>query len=176
MLVFDNFLPEEQFDAIKTRMMQDGIGWRFNTSTLSESDLTSEVDDNFMFTHTFWRDGAAASPHWNLMVPILERLQRERYFKHVGRVKANLYTNQNKTIDMARHVDVDERVFGHEDCFVAIYFMNTCNGRSVVKVGDEFVACESRENRMLIFDNVEHYGTVQTDTKTRVLVNFVLKP
>jgi hypothetical protein len=33
----------------------------------------------------------------------------------------------------------------------------------------------SVENQLLIFENVPHYGTVQTDTDTRVVINFSLR-
>jgi hypothetical protein len=34
---------------------------------------------------------------------------------------------------------------------------------------------QSKANQLLIFENVPHYGTVQTDTDTRVVINFTLR-
>jgi hypothetical protein len=54
---------------------------------------------------------------------------------------------------------------------IAVFHLNTCNGKTVI--GDESI--ESKENQLIIFKNVPHYGTVQTDTDTRVVLNFALR-
>ena len=45
------------------------------------------------------------------------------------------------------------------------------NGKTVI--GEQEI--ESVENQLIIFENVPHYGTVQTDTDTRVVINFNLR-
>ena len=40
-------------------------------------------------------------------------------------------------------------------------------------VNDEKI--KSEENQMLLFDNIPHQGNVQTDTRTRVVLNFNFK-
>ena len=54
---------------------------------------------------------------------------------------------------------------------IGVYHVNTCNGLTVI--GDESIP--SIENQLVLFSNVSHYGTVQTDTDTRVVINFNLR-
>ena len=51
---------------------------------------------------------------------------------------------------------------------IRVYHVNTCNGYTVI----EDTEIRSEENQLVLFDNVSHYGTVQTDTDTRVVINF----
>ncbi len=51
---------------------------------------------------------------------------------------------------------------------IGVFHVNACNGLTVI--GDERIP--SRDNQLVLFDNVPHYGTTQTDTDTRVVINF----
>ncbi len=102
---------------------------------------------------------------------MLKPMQELRPFIGVNRIKANLYTNQGEPIRHPAHYDIPPDSGVSDRFFVAVYHVNTCNGMTVV--GDE--EFESVENHLLVFDNVSHYGTVQTDTDTRVVINFTLR-
>ena len=54
---------------------------------------------------------------------------------------------------------------------IGVYHLNACNGFTVI--GEQKIP--SRENQLILFDNVSHYGTVQTDTDIRVVLNFNLR-
>ena len=85
--------------------------------------------------------------------------------------EAVLYTNQGREIRHPTHVDVPLDSGVSDKFRIAVFHVNTCNGKTVI--GDQ--AIESVENQLIVFENVPHYGTVQTDTDTRVVINFALR-
>ena len=57
--------------------------------------------------------------------------------------------------------------------FNAVLHMNTCNGETILMDNKQEIKIKSRENKLIVFDNcIEHYGTTQTDTHLRILINF----
>jgi len=163
--VFKNFLPEPHFQDIKRLFMTEILPWHYNDRVVS-------TKRQFMFTHAFMNDGKVINP--NFFEPVrgmLLPIQLKRKFIGVSRIKANLYTRQGKAIQHPTHVDIPMDSGVSDKFFVAVYHVNTCNGMTVVE-GQEF---KSEENQLILFDNVPHYGTVQTDTETRVVINFTLR-
>lgn len=163
--VFKNFLPKPHFDVVKDLFMTEKLPWHFN-------DRVVTTREDFMFTHGFMVDGKVIGPYFfepvKAMLPLI---QAKRNFIGVNRIKANLYTNQGKAIAHPEHYDVPLDSGVADKFFVAVYHVNTCDGVTVVE-GNEI---KSRENQLVIFDNVRHYGTVQTNTDTRVVINFTLR-
>lgn len=163
--IHDDFLPPDHFAALEQLFMNDVLPWHYNERVVSS-------ERQFMFVHTFMNDGRVVNDRYLAPVhAMLEPMQAVRPFIGVARIKANLYTHQGRAIDHPVHHDLPP---GHPDAdkfFIAVYHVNTCNGQTVV--GDK--AIESRANRLIVFDNVAHYGTVQTDTDTRVVLNFNLR-
>jgi len=90
-------------------------------------------------------------------------------YKKLTRLKLNCYPNQNKKILHPLHKDAYEH--NTKDYVIGVYHFNTCNGETIVN--DEKI--KSEENQMLLFDNIPHQGNVQTDTRTRVVLNFNFK-
>lgn len=163
--VFKNFLPEPHFQDIKRLFMTEILPWHYNDRVVS-------TESHFMFTHAFMEDGKVINPHFFEPVRgILFPIQQKRKFIGVSRIKANLYTRQGKMIRHPTHVDIPLDSGVSDRFFIAVYHVNTCNGMTVVE-GEEI---ESVENQLILFDNVPHYGTVQTDTETRVVINFTLR-
>lgn len=163
--VYQDFLPREHFEDVRQLMMTERLPWFFNERVVS-------TEQHFMFTHTFMEDGRVVNPHYFEPVRgMLYPIQKKREFIGVSRIKANLYTNQGKPIVHPAHYDVPPDAGVSDNFFIAVFHVNTNDGKTVVE-GEEI---ESRENQLVIFDNVEHYGTVQTDTDTRVVINFTMR-
>ena len=102
---------------------------------------------------------------------MLMAMQQKVNFIGVSRIRAVLYTNQGREIKHPTHVDIPFD-FGVSDKFrIAVFHVNACNGKTVID--DKEI--ESKENQLIVFKNVPHYGTVQTDTDTRVVLNFALR-
>ena len=83
--------------------------------------------------------------------------------KEIFRIKMNLTTRTEKLFNHLYHTDF-------KDCTTAIFYMNTNNGKTIFKHGEEV---NSIANRIVIFNsNLEHAATSHTDEKTRVVINF----
>jgi hypothetical protein len=62
------------------------------------------------------------------------------------------------------------RDYDHENLTTAIYYVNSNNGYTKFKSGEEI---KSLENRLIVFKcNLLHSGTTCTDEKRRVVINF----
>ena len=163
--IYRNFLPQAHFEVIQRLFMSEILPWHFNDRVVS-------TKPQFMFVHGFMNDGKVVNPtYFEPVQAMLTNIQQKRPFIGVNRIKANLYTNQGKIVKHPAHFDIPPNTDESNKFFVAVYHVNTCNGMTVV--GQEKI--KSRENQLILFDNVEHYGTVQTDTSTRVVINFTLR-
>ena len=154
--VIDNFLEEDIFKEIEKILMSDKFPWFFN-------DFKNDSDDinNFQFTHTVVRgNGNVESKFIQYMKPFFDKLNIKKIF----RIKINLTTRTQKLFNHLYHTDVSFQ------CSTAIFYINSNNGKSIFKNGEEI---NSVANRMVIFNsNLEHAATSHTDEKTRVVINF----
>jgi len=163
--VYQDFLPRQHFADVKRAFMSEMIPWYF-------SDRVVSTEKHFMFGHTFMEDGKVINPrYFELVRGMLHPLQQKVEFIGVSRIRAVLYTNQGRPIKHPTHVDIPLDSGVSDKFRIAVFHVNTCNGKTVI--GDQEI--QSRENQLILFDNVPHYGTVQTDTDTRVVINFSLR-
>jgi hypothetical protein len=145
--------------------MTNVIPWYFTDRVVS-------TEKHFMFGHTFMEDGQIINPRFfepvrGMLLPMQQKLE----FIGVSRIRAVLYTNQGREIRHPTHVDVPLDSGVSDKFRIAVFHVNTCNGKTVI--GDQSI--ESVENQLVVFENVPHYGTVQTDTDTRVVIDFALR-
>jgi hypothetical protein len=163
--VHKNFLPAQHFEVIRDLFMSERLSWFYN-------DRVVTTERQFMFTHAFMNDGKVINRQFFEPVEaMLALIQQKRRFIGVSRIKANLYTNQGKAIEHPAHFDIPPDAGDADKFCIGVFHINECNGVTVV--GDQEI--KSRENQLILFDNVSHYGTVQTDTDTRVVINFNLR-
>lgn len=163
--VYRDFLPKDHFADIHNLFMTETLPWFY-------SDRVVTTEKHFMFQHVFMDDGKIINERFfypvRAMIPeILKKLE----FIGVSRVRAVLYTNQGREIRHPEHVDIPLDSGVSDKFKTAVYHVNGCNGRTVV--GNKEI--KSLDNQLIIFDNEPHYGTVQTDTDTRVVLNFNLR-
>ena len=200
--VIQNFLPRTLFKELQKVAMGDEFPWVFVPYTVksdyygkkSQKVIESYTDGNFMFNHHFVRkdfpsykeirkkdyeiiegEPTIRSPHYKQFSKILPYIQESKPYSKLMRMKMNLYPNQNRYIDLGKHKDIGNidksGKSDHNDYFIGILHFNTCNGLTIV----ENEKIKSEENQMLLFENLFHHGTVQTDTKIRVVLNFNFK-
>ncbi len=163
--VYRDFLPAAHFKVVYDLFMKEKLPWFFNDRVVS-------TERHFMFTHAFMDDGQLINPRFFEPVKAMfDLIQRKRRFIGVTRIKANLYTNQGEAIQHPAHFDIPPESDVSDKYCIGVYHVNTCNGYTVI--GDAKI--RSRENQLILFNNVSHYGTVQTDTDTRVVINFNLR-
>ena len=178
--VIDNFLPDEQFKDLKNYMKSGLFPWYFseaveyaidlNGNPESEADLKlmnvpttqEELDWSFYSTHTIYKDNTIKTFDivWQKIKPVVDKLE----VKSLIRIKANMYPKTLKVLHHKNHVDGD---FKHKG---AIFYLNTCDGLTVLSDGTEV---ESVANRMLLFDSSQpHHSTTTTDQNRRMNINF----
>ena len=152
--VIDNFLDKEYFDRLVTFFIGDGIPWYF-TETVAD-----HVENNlFYMTHLFYIANLPKSEYYNIIVPLLEKLDT----KCLIRVKANFYPNTERLHEHPKHVDYP---YSHSG---AILSLNTCDGYTKLKDGTKI---DSIANRVLLFDSSEEHGsTTTTNVNARINLN-----
>ena len=159
--VYDDFLPEFQFNLIQKGCLDSPVPWYWNNG------VSSPFDGRYQFTHMIYREclGGDNSTLFPLFKPVLEKLK----VKHLSRIKLNL---NPKTFFHQRggwHVDyVESDPSPHTK--TAVFYLNTNNGWTSFKKGGRV---KSKSNRIVIFDSsLEHQGVTCTDENRRVIVNF----
>lgn len=153
--IIDNFLEKEEFLKIKNIMMGSYFPWYYN-STVTDYHLK----DNFYFTHSFFDDYHVKSEKYNLLYPIISKLNP----KSIIRAKGNFYPKTEKIAEHGTHVDYE---FSHKGF---LFYINTNNGFTRLKNGKKI---DSIENRGLFFNaGLEHNSSTCTDQDGRVNINF----
>jgi hypothetical protein len=156
--IIDDFLPEENFIAVKEFMMGKDIPWFYNPD-VNYKDQESE-DNLFYMTHLFYFNNAPQSHRYDI---IHNNLLKFMNIKSLIRVKGNLYPNQNVKKENGLHRDFD---WPHKG---AIFYINTNNGRTILRNN---VKIDSLANRLLLFNpSLEHDSENCTDEKVRVNIN-----
>ena len=103
---------------------------------------------------------------YKVIIPFLKKLKITT--KQLTRVKVNATLCKESVMRSGWHVDVPEEEL-HLG-MTAIYYVNTNNGKTIFKGGEEV---ESIENRMVIFPNwYNHTPQYHTDSPMRAVINF----
>ena len=162
--IIDNFLPNLFFKKLNN-IFNSNFNWFWIEKSINE-------DSNFMFTHILWDYKLGkSSPYFETFEPIIYFLDKYKKVSKLRRMKLNLYTNQGKRIDHAKHCDIiDEKDDTKAMNNVNITLLNftTCNGGTTIKNKDY----KSISNQALMFkNNLKHNGYVQTNTKRRIVLN-----
>ena len=178
MKIIDNVMPQKDFDRVHSRFFDywsEPVLWAYAPSQVLLKDGSS--DESFFF-HVIYAapaiisngalvdaadSGSAApiSPLFRMFTPLMGAIGCTTPL----RMRLNLLINRNKHIRGIEHVD---EVTENMDHNTAIFYLNTCNGKTVVD-GTEV---ESVANRVVIFPaNTPHYVVSQTDTDRRIVLN-----
>lgn len=164
MQVTDNFLDKKVFKNIQKQLLGSQIAWFYNPTI----DYTTDKNEYFQFCHTFYRYNQPQSNSIELLQPLLDKLSAYSLL----RVKANLLTKTSTIIKNGFHVDeseLDKKKL--EDWTTSIFYINHNDGFTEFADGTKV---ESVANRMLTFPaNLMHRGTSCTNTKSRVVINFM---
>ena len=160
--IIDNFLDKESFKHLQSFLLGYDFAWHYNDFV----DFRNEKTDSFMFTHTFYRWNEPCSAYYNLLEPIIDKL--DAY--NLVRIKANLLTRATKPKTNVYHVDEPFKYSSSSKWTTAIFYMNTNNGYTKFENGTKV---NSVANRLITFPmDMAHTGTYCTDEKTRVVINF----
>lgn len=154
--IIDNFLDKESFLKIKNLLMSGDFPYYYNGNGVSYSNK----DDGIYFTHTFYDDKFNKSMYYDLVYPIVKKLN----IKSLIRIKANIYPPTEKIIEHGQHKDYNFKHFGF------LYYINTNDGFTRL---NENIIIESIENRGLIFEPyLMHNSSTCTNKEGRFNINF----
>ena len=165
-----DFLSKMFFEKLSNIVNGNNFQWFFNNSSLDHTKPPFVKNDNFMFTHTFFREEQGRASDWfDTFEPILYSINEKVKVNKLMRMKLNLYTNQNKKVMYGSHCDIlDEKNKPLKDVNTALLNFTTCNGGT--KIGNK--TYNSKANELLIFNNAtKHSGITQTDTQKRIVLN-----
>ncbi len=91
MKVFDDFLPEEQYNVIASTMLSADFPWYYANSVVSKNLLCTE-QENYQFGHSFYFNYGFKSEYAQMLIPILERLNPSA----IVRIKGTLLPRSEK--------------------------------------------------------------------------------
>ena len=152
--VIDNFLPEDLFLDINSKLSSDPLPWKWNTTITFED----EECDNGYFSSLFY-EMTIKHPSIRIIGPLLDAID----IKACIRIKMNLYTRTEKLIHHDDHCDTP---YSHKG---ALFSLNTCDGFTVI----DGVEIPSVANRMIFFDpSIPHHSTNCTNAPHRKNINF----
>jgi hypothetical protein len=155
--LIDNFLSAEDFEIVRTTMMENAtLSWYFN-HTIVDADKPGGL--NHQFTHTFYANWQWQSDFTKGIAPLLDKINPKAWL----RIKANLGIATSEVREQAWHTD-------HEfHCTTAVFYLNDNDGYTIFEDGTKI---ESKANRLVEFDSLyKHSGTTHTNTPQRVVIN-----
>ena len=162
--VIDNFLDTNTFSVIQKEIYGPNLPWFHNEFLVYQDETSLTSTWCWQLTHTFYRNNMPRSEKFNLLDPILVKLNPAAILK----IKANLMPRTNEIIEHQFHIDISN--LSNPKARTAVYYINSNNGYTLFENGDKV---ESKENRMLIFDSeMMHTGTSCTDSRNRCVINF----
>ena len=92
MKIIDNLIDDKSLKNLSETMLEGGeFPWYYNPVKSSIED-----DENFQFTHFFFKEQKIWTSHWKLIVPIIQKLE----VKELIRIKANLTPKKIQTINI----------------------------------------------------------------------------
>ena len=162
-IITNNFLPKEQFDALSELITTENFSWCFNKTKIRTEDASISPGQ---FTHLIYNEDAPVSQFYNdFFIPILRHLE----CLILARIKANLNHRLPEPFFSDFHIDPYIRDYV-SPLTTAILYINTNNGYTEFEDGTKV---ESVANRLVFFPApTKHRGVTQTDTQTRILINF----
>ena len=160
--VLENVLDFELSENIKNIMSSNDFPWYYLPNISGEDD-----NERFHFTHMLSYREEHSKWYEYMALPIIKKIPREGGVGiNVHRVKVNLFVKEKENLPSKKHTD---EAFPHK---VALYYVNTNNGYTLLYGDKENIKIPSIQNNMLILDgSIPHSAVSQTDTKIRMGVN-----
>lgn len=158
-IIKDNFLSKEYYEKIKNFLNhQYDIPWYW-----SKTDTDQSKNKNGYFTFSFYDHNRPGHPAFELLTDLLKQLECNAPIE----IRANLSFRDVDCIESNFHTD-----FNYKNSKTAILYFTTCNAKTVLKIDEDEIVCDSVENRVLLFDsNIQHKVIYQTDVHKRHIIN-----
>ena len=162
--VIDNLLDEEYFKQLQNQFMSPEVPWVYADNVIGAEDLRCDPKYNYQFALNIYRDFSPQSQAFEMLQPLV--IHPKLNVVGLFSIKANMNIATEEIHEHGLHTDA---MF---NCRTAVFFLNTNNGYTILKVGGKEVKVESIANRFLIFDgDILHTGTTCTDEVGRYVLN-----
>ena len=162
--IVDNFLDKKNYQNVKDFITSQTLDWYFRETDTGDTRVTQNL--NGFFSYGFYNDNRPNDPPLiNIVAPMLRKLNS---FSPV-QVRANLVLRDIDTKESGWHTDFNHKEYGK----TAIFYLTTCNAKTLLKIKNEIIEVGSVENRIVIFkSNTKHKVKYQTDVHKRYVINF----
>lgn len=153
MVIKENFLNIEENKNILSHLDSMEFPWYLRFY------FTDPEDKGTYFTHSFYNNHTVASPQYELIIPILRKLDPASIIE----ARVNMTLISNTQFETKNHVD-----FEYKNFKTAIYYVNDNNGGT--NIGGKEIS--SKANTLVIFDgNTPHRMISHTDIDRRFVIN-----
>ena len=166
-IILDNVFPDSYIDILYKTLSGYDFHWVLNNGYVN-------VDDGgYQLVHMFYQGFEPKSKHFNLLEPILQKIQAFSIVK----IKANLTWKTHLPIKTNFHTDIQEsgRFIGKnskemiEKMKTFIFYVNSNDGYTEFENGE---IVKSVANRLVQFNtNMSHRAVTTTDTAYRMVIN-----
>ena len=153
----NKILSKDDFVSLQNLITSVDFPWFYSPSQVDD------IDSSYLF-HSFFHKNRINSPHYyHIIKPLLDILKPLAIIN----IRANLLLARTSFKSVYHSDDWGFKKPKHK---TAIFYVNTNNGCTVFK-NKEKIKCV--ENKLIIFpSNMEHKAVAQTDTDTRIVINF----
>ena len=157
--VIDDFLPQDKISFFRQCILNEA-NWKYSDEVGKNKDKSG-----FYFYSILWEPVMSAKINETLLEQI-SIIPKKLQFQLL-RSRACLYIKTNTIIEHAFHIDSEiEHLTG-------IFYLNSNNGYTRLKLDDRVLKIESKENRLLLLDgDLPHSSSTCTDNDIRLVLNF----
>ena len=159
--IYENVLPSNEADKIEKILSSNNFPWYYQDKVGDATD-----SKRYYWNHMFYINGVVNSEYGSIADYIYSKIKTK---KKILRVQANCYPKEIRNYKNKLHVDTPDK---HE---VFLYYVNTCNGSTNLKIDGKLIKVPTKKNTAVRFSgNLHHQSVAQTDTKLRLNINFNL--
>ena len=159
--ILDNVLSKKDFENIRNTFFPEDLNnpnnfqWNYQKGIVRNPDLgpTGYEEDDWMYVRQLYSTDNGLK--FDKFYPIVKSILNQIKFKTLFDIRANLLVPTSNHIYHEFHTD---RTVPHK---VALFYVTSCNGFTVLK---DTAEVECVENRLLLFDgSIEHHSVTSTD-------------
>ena len=158
---YNNVLSESEYNKILTSVKSKNIAW-FKVPILKD-------ENAWQLSHYLYFEHNVTSDYFSLCKSLLDFINAKIYH----RVKLNCNVKRKKEGKLGGfHHDLLYNSEPVKELKVGIYYINTTNGKTLIKENDNIVEIDCEANSLVTFPNTyEHTATQHTDEEFRYVLN-----
>jgi hypothetical protein len=160
--IIKNVLNKQTHQKLLTTVESSNVCWFKGEPVKNTKDI--------QFNHSIYAEHNVRSDLYNDFIPLYKKLGIELF--HTIRLNCNIRQHTNRIFG-DYHIDsYDTNNNPIKNLMVAIYYLNTTDGKTLIKENNGIKEIECVANSVVIFSNtLQHTGTTQTDKELRYVLN-----